>query len=717
MLLRNKQKNYYACFLLNRLARRHGQDTSDVHTIMKPASTHFTFGREHERALLHDVARSTRNGRGSIVVVTGESGFGKSFLIESVAEGIRSEMQTYAACVECEAPIGKIQVSSLQTLQPFIRGLEALVSANTNAAKKRLVMNIGLSVLGLIPFAGSIFDMTKEVMRDLREYRKEQEKSGGKSSADTVVIELFQSFSSLAAENPFVLFVDDAQWLDPDSVRFLQYLQSIEQPLPFSIVIALEKSVAEKSNTPVLNWLSSVSSERVIALAPFDIDAVRACMRDAFPGRSAFGGLDEWLLRRTSGVPLIVHEYLSYFRSRSPFREDGTPDTEVLASQSIPATLQSLLSKNIESLSEADTNLLSLCSAEGREFSLLLIAQLMNTDILSALRELKSLQFRTGLIRSMGPQARYGSKTTVYEFTQVMHHAYFYARLEHEERVELHDRIAQILKASYDTASDEMLRSQLAPYIAAHALEAGDNETASSMLLATAHTANESGNSAVIDSVRNLVGDLGFDSAASIIQAVGGTLSSESTIDDQSSDVVFARSSLIEKECFDLRQTALEHYFNGDFESCGSILRSFRERKELVLPPHEFALLSCMHARCEIERSNVDVAAELLKSAQECILRAPDPAVQCVIDNIASIVAHRKGNDDESLAKLHEAARSAAIASDDMKLLTVSNIALALEHSDKRKARIFRRMAHQLCSALHYHDFRSAVLEVKTPVS
>jgi hypothetical protein len=88
-----------------------------------------------------------------------------------------------------------------------------------------------------------------------------------------------------------------------------------------------------------------------------------------------------------------------------------------------------------------------------------------------------------------------------------------------------------------------------------------------------------------------------------------------------------------------------------------------------------------------------------------------------VIDNIASIVAHRKGNDDESLAKLHEAARSAAIASDDMKLLTVSNIALALEHSDKRKARIFRRMAHQLCSALHYHDFRSAVLEVKTPVS
>ena len=177
------------------------------------------------------------------------------------------------------------------------------------------------------------------------------------------------------------------------------------------------------------------------------------------------------------------------------------------------------------------------------------------------------------------------------------------------------------------------------------------------------------------------------------------------------SDVAFAGHSMIEKDCFDARQAALERYIEGDVEGSRDVLRVFVERKERLLPAREHALLLCMLARCEAELSNLDLAVEILKSSQEIVLRDPDAAVQCVIDNVASVIAQRKGNHEESIAKLHEAARSAAAASDDMKLLTVSNIALALEHSDKRKARIFRRMAHQLCSALHYHDFRSRVLE------
>ncbi|MFM8179043.1 MAG: ATP-binding protein [Candidatus Kapaibacterium sp.] len=673
-------------------------------------SSHPLVARERETRLLHSVAESARSGRGRIFLVRGESGFGKTLLLQTAAEQIRASGTVDAVLVECEAPIGRLSVSSLQTMQPFVRALESLIALNGNAAKKRLAMNIGLSVLGLIPFAGAIFDMTKEVMRDVREYRKEKEKKGGKSALDTVMTELMSSLVAIAAEKPFVIFLDEAHFMDAQSLQFLSYLQDLGSPLPFSIVIALQHAEAEKGNPACVTWMQGMAEEDTCTLNAFDIEGVRACIRAVLPGRTSLSGLDDWLLRRTSGVPIAVGEYLEYFSSHPPFREDGTLDTEILSSQSIPLSLQALLSKNIEGLAEADLNLLAMCSAEGREFSVYVMAQLMNTDILTALRELKSLQFRTGLIRSLGAQPRYGMKTTVYEFTHAVHHAFFHAKLEHEERIELHDRITHILRACFDAAGDERLREQLAPYIAAHALEAGDEETARSMLMLTAHAADEMGDPRVIDEVTSIIAGFRESPSDRALQELDAMRSDDEERSDDG--VVFGGGPRrLDAACYDLREKALDAYFDGRIDESGELLRLFIEQWDAFLPLQEKTLLMSMRARCEVEMGRHEIAAEIIKDAQETLLRAPHAETQCILDNVAGTLAYRQGKASEGLYHLQHAAQTAASASDDCKLLTVTNIALAMEESNKRQARVFHRMAHQLCSALHYHEFRAAVLE------
>ena len=670
--------------------------------------------RSREAEFLRAVVESARSGRGRLVLIRGESGFGKSRLMEAVMQETLSSGWVDAVLVECEAPIGKLNVSSLQTMQPFVRALEMLIALNSNAAKKRLAMNIGLSVLGLIPFAGAIFDMTKEVMRDLREYKKEKEKSEGRSATDTVIAELLESFIAIGKEKPFVLFLDEVHLMDAQSLQFLSYVQNYPSQLPFSIVTAVQHAEAEKSNSACVTWMKSIRSEDVCTLEAFDIESVRACVRSFLPNSTANSGLDDWLLRRTSGVPIAVCEYLEYFSTHPPFREDGTLNTDVLSAQSIPLSLQALLSKNVEGLSETDTNLLTMCSAEGREFSVYVVAQLMNTDILTALRELKSLQFRTGLVRSVGAQPRYGLKTTVYEFSQAVHHAYFYAKLEHEERLELHDRIAHILRACFDATNDKQLQQQLAPYIAAHALEAGDEETARAMLMLTAHAADEMGYVGVIDEVASIISGFHESHADNSLQELNSMRMNDEV--ESTDSIVFGGGPVkVEAACYDVREKSLDLYFEAQYDEAGDVLRNFIEQWDAFLPISEKAILLAMQARCDIERGRTELAADTIKTAQELLLRSPHTESQCILDNVAGVLANRQGKSSEGLYCLQQAAHAAASASDDCKLLTVTNIALSLEKSNKRQSRVFHRMAHQLCSALHYHEFRSAILEKSQP--
>lgn len=142
--------------------------------------------------------------------------------------------------------------SLYQPLYPFVKVLEQVLADPQQKAKRQLIINIGLSVLGLIPLVGSIFDITKEVLRDMREYRRSQ--AGASSVPETQA--MAESILGIAEQYPAVLLLDDSQWIDAASVEVLEYIVSSERSVPLAVVLAYEPSVVEAQNPLLASWLA-----------------------------------------------------------------------------------------------------------------------------------------------------------------------------------------------------------------------------------------------------------------------------------------------------------------------------------------------------------------------------------------------------------------------------------------------------------------------------
>ncbi len=686
---------------------------------MTSANGTILIARKTEQERLRAFVREAQSGTRGILCLSAESGYGKTVLLEQLVQETRSSRSVDAVRVECQAPIGVLNVSSIQPMQPWMKALEQLMELKAGSAKKRLAMNIGLSVLGLIPIAGSIFDMTKEVMRDLREYRADKKNAQDASSAGSKLMhEFYEALNNIAEQQPFCIILDDAQWMDAQSVEFLEYLIQKTEQRRFGIVLSYQQATVTVKNPAFAAWLEQHSRDsalQLMELQAFSAEDVHAAVASVFAKQARNQAFEDWLMRRSAGIPVTVMEYLQYFGKNTPFREDGSLDSERLNSQAVPASLQALFSRSIEQLSEDDVNLLALCSAEGRECSVFVVAQLLNLDTLSTIKKLKSIQYRTGMVRSTGAHARYGVRSTLYEFTQALHHSYFHATLEMEERVELHERIASILQRCFREAQDEQLQRQLAPYIAAHALEAGDEETARTMLVQSAQQAEDSGSAGIVADIINTMSDLPLTESASEDEEIHriaqhmGLEEAPAALGVVPPQPESAQTDI--PDCNIVREDVLTMYFDGDFAGAAKRALDFLELSGQFIATQDHQVLSAMAARADIEAGLIDRAAHTISGVEQSLQQHPDMYAQCIVDNVRSVLMLRRGDLHTCLSDLRRAATVASGLSDDLKLLTISNISLALRQSNARQSKVFERIARQLGSSLHFFGFADSAFQ------
>lgn len=677
-------------------------------------------GRQRERAVLERALLAATKGKGSIVCINAESGYGKTQLCVDWLDSIGTKAEF--AMVECSAPIGHVQIGSIQPLLPFAKALEELMEKGSSTAKKKLAVNIGLTVLGLIPIAGAVFDATKEVMRDVREYKRDT-KQPAKEQAKNPVQEMYNAFVTYSEHAPLVLVVDDAQWMDAQSVELLELFAQQCASLPIVLVVLVQKSTVLAKNAALAAWMEDYQSNEnclTVELSAFTHEEIVQLCLQAFPKMQSASELAQWLLQRTTGIPSIAHEYVQYFLRHSPFKPSGELDIQFLSSGVVPASLQATFAKNIEQLSEEDRNLLALCSAEGREFTAYMVAELLHTDVVATIKRLKSLQVRTGVVRSLGAHARYGTRTTVYEFTQAMHHQYFHSTLEYEERVELHERISSTLQGIAETTSSEELQHQLAPYIAAHSIEAGNEEVARKMLLDSAHQAEDIGSEEIVSEAMRLFNELKSSDVAEekkelerIMQRMQGNGETEN---DSNTDSALSQPG-IESAHTDapdvqvVRNDAMQFYFNGEFTQSEERIESFLQSSGSFITAIDYALLCAMASRACTENNRLAKAQEYIYTASEKLAQSPDDYAQAFILNAKAVLEFRLGNTQSAWELLQTSASLSTTLSEDVKLLTLTNAALLMKHNHTPQARSFEKTARALARSLHLSDFSEYTFE------
>ncbi|MBC8125382.1 MAG: AAA family ATPase [Candidatus Kapabacteria bacterium] len=627
-------------------------------------------GREGACAALSARIDAWRKGTGGVVLVSAEAGMGKTMLLNWVESTLAADAVGSAVRVDCRPSIGAINTSAIQPLQPFGVAIDKLFLQSGQAARKRLALNIGMSVLASIPIAGDLFYAVKAISQDVNEYKRDTAALHEKKRS--AVSECVSTLRTLAEKSPFVLLVDDAQWSDSQSVEVVRQLATALTSTPLLIIWAVSPTIVQRSNLALATLMRTEEIRAsTVHLEPVDLHHVLPIIQAIIPSAVVPDNIIATIFERSGGNPGIITEYVKFIQGAGHLRPDGSFDERAFDSVRLVSSEHPATDVILRDISEEDSVTLSLCASEGQEFTAFLQAALTNTDVLSTIRTLRRLQTSTGLIRSIGARTRYGVKSTAFEFVQSFPFTFFLHRPEYEERKDIHQRIAEILSREYEATQIEELRGQLAVHVAAHSAEAGDNTAVERMLVTAAveaelHGAPEIASYINAEILPLYAGALFGQPSDDGNHTIGVEHSTET--DDESSSRAHQPIGVVVREISDA-------IIQGRASDARVIAIRVLETHS-GLSRHERVLLTCLASRACIELSMLEDAEALMRPIST--LSDISPSDHCLMKNIEGAIALARGNSDLAAAHLHEAARLAEQLPVHVRVMTLGNIIVHL---------------------------------------
>ncbi len=194
--------------------------------------------RERELEALRDGLDRARSGEGSLILIEGPAGVGKTALEREtrvLAEG---------------AGIATLEARGSELEQPFAFGvvrqlLEPVISESPARAD--------LFAGGAAPAA--------------RLFKPDEQLPAESGLGFEALHSLYWLVVNLADRGPLVILVDDCQWADPDSLRFVSYLAQRIEGLPIAMILAGRPPDSQGSEAAAL-WLQVASRPSAIALYP-----------------------------------------------------------------------------------------------------------------------------------------------------------------------------------------------------------------------------------------------------------------------------------------------------------------------------------------------------------------------------------------------------------------------------------------------------------------
>ncbi len=688
--------------------------------------------------ILHSSAEKLKKKQGSVIFLSGETGFGKTTLLRVFEDSSQKQDKALVSMAACQAPVGTMQVGMLQPLGPFLRLIEELKSSETvMTPKKKLAINIGMTLLTSVPYFGDLVDAVKEINRDVQLYKNEKEKTEGKKDEQEkkdLYLEFFQTLSEWSSKSPLILILDDMHWCDAESALLIEKLIEKIDSLPILLVIAYRRSIAEETLSPLLSVLRTVKDDgksyRYCEVEAFSKSEVHELCVRILPQYSGNAEFESTLYDKTSGIPSVVTEYVRYFAKVSPFKDDGSVKEEFTRGDLLPSSVHAAFSKLIENLNEEEMMLLSLCAAEGVESSAFIISKLLNTDIVTAIRRIKRVQAKTGVLRSLGPHERYGVKTTLFEFTQTFYREYFEKSLEYEEKTAIHSQMMHVLQEQAE-GLDEVQRSKITPYIVAHANGAGEKEVMQHGLLEIAQTSQHmslpsmsgfalqqyDANIKQLTSVseespidmklqRARIGaELREDFGMSVLtpeQVEYREHQKEDESEEQLHETIKADSAGMEREMITLCD-------EGSYEQALNQGNEFLGLHAGSIPKRDEAMISLLMARISLIVGEHEKSDLFLKETDKIQEKIKDPIIECLLDN-AHATYHLSMNEDVPAWKyLQKAAQSSVDLGREYQLLTIANIAKLLSGTRKSEANKYKKAAQTLAKALNMPSLNALI--------
>lgn len=272
-------------------------------------------GRGAEMARLDQAIAEVQGGRSVTVVVRGESGVGKSYLVRQFTSRLLAREPTAVVlagrCYERESVPYK-------ALDGIVDELTGFLSA-TLANELPDLLPAGLRALA------QVFPVLHQIVTTARQPSviDERDPQAVRAEASAALRELLRR---IAERYPVVLVIDDLHWTDADSLQLLRELLRQPEAPPLLLITTLRDTHVGRVPRAALDEAVGADPAydlQLAALSPDDAEHLVCRLAD---GAMAMTALDaRSIAREAGGHPMFIHELVQHAALHLP-TGDGKPE-------------------------------------------------------------------------------------------------------------------------------------------------------------------------------------------------------------------------------------------------------------------------------------------------------------------------------------------------------------------------------------------------------
>jgi DNA-binding SARP family transcriptional activator len=324
------------------------QQTSSLRSVARPlpsstrrANSLPFVGRDHVLQELSLIANRARTGHeGTIVLMQGEGGIGKSRLLEELTSRLISGSPPWQVLYGACSPF-----DDLLSHGPFLEALQSAGSAD-------------------------LVDLLTETDNALPDAR-------GRFSW-----QVLQTIQELTRSAPLLLIIEDLQWANSSTLNLFGFLSMRIRHLP----MILAGTVQHAEAIPALQRLITLKRRRgelyLFPLVSLTLEDVTDLIRNSGIHSTSFETFVEWLHARSMGSPFLLNEILAQLRTEGILQsEGGTWQLNIThwlrwrANFKLPETSHDLVGWRLANLSPEALQLLNVLAVAGQPLPINILDQ------------------------------------------------------------------------------------------------------------------------------------------------------------------------------------------------------------------------------------------------------------------------------------------------------------------------------------------------------
>jgi adenylate cyclase len=364
-------------------------------------------GRDAERAQLHQSISDAASGHGTLVVLTGEAGIGKTRLAE--------EALNVARRLGCQTLIGRCyEQDGTPPLIPYIEVMEEASRLMPVSVFRQAIAPSASELAKLLPELHRLFPDLAEPLELPPQLRQR-----------FLFTNVREFLARCARAIPLAIFIDDLQWADESTLQLTKLMAPHLATVPIVMIAGYREievagsgsrrrspsffervrgqttaAVTPQEIKAALDDLAHQRQARAITLRPLTDTEVRDMLAALGPGDPP-AHLVRKFADRTEGNPFFIEELFTHLKeegrlldAQNKWRRDLEFDDV-----NVPDSVRVVLERRIQHLSSETQKVLKAAAVIGRRFELELLEAIADVDedtLLSALEEAEQARLLKG---------------------------------------------------------------------------------------------------------------------------------------------------------------------------------------------------------------------------------------------------------------------------------------------------------------------------------